>query len=485
MAARSRLPLARSLLAKLLVGTLGPTTIVLFAFAFWAHEEARSALEEALGRRLGAAAAGAALLVLPEQILAIGPGDEELRTYARLRTSLELARSTLNVRRVAFVAADLTGRGDSDGLIPLGGVAHELRVDAVEIERAARGTPVASPLFLGKDGRPYMRAYAAIFPQGTHLDPAAPPQARPVGYAVVEASADTIAALGRLRRNIFVVGAVGLGVIVIVGVMISRHLTGPLGRLADSAARIGAGDLTNAVTVETRDEVGQLAARLDEMRVALRMRDERLQMMLAGIAHEVRNPLGGLQLYAGLLRESLTGDADRLADVARIDREIRHLEQVVTDFLEYARRPRSHVAKESVGELFTEVSDALARPAALCLEVEPGLCAEIDRAQLRRALINLGRNALAAAGADGKVILSARRTAERPGRIEIEVRDSGPGVPADLRDKIFEPFFTTREKGTGLGLAFVREIVRDHGGEIAVGDAAEGGARFHFDLPAA
>ena len=67
--------------------------------------------------------------------------------------------------------------------------------------------------------------------------------------------------------------------------------------------------------------------------------------------------------------------------------------------------------------------------------------------------------------------------------MRLEVRDDGPGVPAELREQIFTPFFTTREKGTGLGLAFVREIVRDHGGEVAVADAPGGGSVFSFDLP--
>ena len=109
--------------------------------------------------------------------------------------------------------------------------------------------------------------------------------------------------------------------------------------------------------VETRDEVGQLAARLDEMRAALRARDERLQMMLAGIAHEVRNPLGGLELYAGLLREGLAGQPERLAEVARIEREIGYLKNVVTDFLEYARRPRPELAPLPLPELLNEVAE--------------------------------------------------------------------------------------------------------------------------------
>src|SRR5687767_13879151 len=90
--------------AKLLVATLGPTLVALVGFGFLAHEVARRTLEEELGRRLGAAAAGAALLVLPEQIRAVGVGDESSLTSARLRASLERAQRTFGLRRVALVA---------------------------------------------------------------------------------------------------------------------------------------------------------------------------------------------------------------------------------------------------------------------------------------------------------------------------------------------------------------------------------------------
>jgi signal transduction histidine kinase len=234
--------------------------------------------------------------------------------------------------------------------------------------------------------------------------------------------------------------------------------------------------------------VGWLAARLDDMRAALRARDERLQLMLAGIAHEVRNPLGGLELYAGLLREGLSHEPERLAELARIEREIKYLENVVTDFLEYARRPRPELAPVPLRPLLDEVVEVAAagRPgagvgASVAVDAPGELVVLADRGQLRRAFLNLLRNAISAAGASGKVVLAARA---EPGQVACEVRDSGPGVPPELRGKIFEPFFTTGEKGTGLGLAFVREILRDHGGEVQVDTAAEGGARFRFRLPA-
>ena len=99
-------------------------------------------------------------------------------------------------------------------------------------------------------------------------------------------------------------------------------------------------------------------------------------------------------------------------------------------------------------------------------------------------MLNLAKNAVVAAGSAGRVILAAGADPNAPSRITWEVRDSGPGVSGAIRDKIFTPFFTTRERGTGLGLAFVAEIARDHGGLVSVDQAREGGARFCFTTAA-
>jgi signal transduction histidine kinase len=298
------------------------------------------------------------------------------------------------------------------------------------------------------------------------------------GWVVVEGSADAFAALAGLRRQMLLGGAAGAALIVFLSVLVAARITGPLARLAAAAERIGRGDLAAAVPIETRDEIGQLAARLDEMRAALAARDERLQMMLAGIAHEVRNPLGGLELYAGLLREGLAGQSDRLAELGRIQREIQHLEAVVSEFLDYARRPAPQPERFPARALLAEVAELCATSGTrVLLEAAPDLTALADRGQIRRALVNLARNATTAAGPAGTVVLGAVAAG---GRLQWEVRDSGPGISDDLRDKIFAPFFTTREKGTGLGLAFVRDIARDHDSAVTADRAPEGGARFHF-----
>ena len=462
-----RLPRGR-LLAKLLVAMLVPALLALALFGAAAHEVARRVLEQELGRRLATAATSVAMLVLPEQLSAIAAGDEQSNTYANLRHRVEQARERLAVRRVMLVARDLTLRADSENMLSLGARVHELGADAPEMEKAGAGQATASPLFIGRDGLPYKRGYARI---GT------------TGYAVVEASAQYLDALASFRRWLMVGGILSLGMIVVLAAWFTRRMTGPLERLAAAAERIGQGDLAGAVEVETHDEIGYLAGRLDEMRGALYARDERMQMMLAGIAHEVRNPLGGLELYAGLLREGLAGQPERLAEIARVDREIGCLKNVVTDFLDFARRPALAMETFPVKGLLDEIAE-ISRPATggpvLAVECASDLVAHADRSQLRRALLNLAKNAVVAAGVSGRVVLAAGVELSANARITWEIRDSGPGVPDEIRDKIFLPFFTTRERGTGLGLAFVAEIARDHGSVVSVDLGPEGGARFRF-----
>jgi len=288
--------------------------------------------------------------------------------------------------------------------------------------------------------------------------------------------------LAGFRRWLLAGGAAAMVFIMALAIWFSRRMTGPLERLAIHAERIGEGKLSDPVPVETKNEIGYLAARLDEMRSALAARDERMRMMLAGIAHEVRNPLGGLELFAGLLREGLAGNPDRLSEVARIEREIATLKTVVNDFLDFARRPAPMMEPWPARELLIEVSEVVT-PAGAMVRVEcaADLVVSADRGQIRRALVNLAKNAVAAAPA-GTVVLAARPTADR---VAFAVRDSGPGIPGTDREKIFTPFFTTREKGTGLGLAFVREIARDHGSEPWVETAPEGGALVGFSVASA
>jgi len=468
------------LLTRLLAGTLGPTVLALGAFGLLAHAVAQRMLDDELGRRLALAAAGTAALVLPEQVTALANSDQESLTFGNVRRKLTTAKDRFDLRRVLLVAEKTAGGGyvaqvDTEGRLAPGADAYELGADRFELGRAADGHPTASPLFIGHDRLPYKRGYAAVRDE-----------VAAVGFVVVEASADYLVSLRVFRRQLLLGGAGALGAILGITILIARRMSRPVVHLAAAAARIGRGNLDAPVPVENNDEIGLLARTIDQMRRALKARDERLQMMLAGIAHEVRNPLGGLELYAGLLREALHDRPDRLEEVRRIEREVHYLKVVVTEFLDYARRPAPELTTVSLDQLFAEIRELTADAnVRVDTELDGAATVRADAGQLRRALLNLASNGIAAVErthphGGGVVRLRARRDGAR---VRVTVEDNGPGVAPELRDKIFTPFFTTREKGTGLGLAFVREIVHDHGGEIRVDDGPEGGARFFFDLP--
>jgi signal transduction histidine kinase len=291
--------------------------------------------------------------------------------------------------------------------------------------------------------------------------------------------------LAGFRRSLLALGASSALTLVLLSIIMGRFLVRPLRRLESAAARIGGGDLAGEVVVTSRDEIGLVAETLEAMRRALAARDERMQMMLAGIAHEVRNPLAGMELYAGLLREELPDGGTPREHVARIERELDHLKTIVSEFLEYARRPTPQLDPCDVAGLLAEVCE-LSQPAAQARGVHLELVATAaqvrgDAGQLRRALLNLVSNAVQACsdGAGGRVQVDCRR---QGGEVVVTVRDSGAGIAPELRDQIWTPFFTTKQSGTGLGLAFVREIARDHGARLEVDSAPGRGTTFLLAL---
>jgi signal transduction histidine kinase len=223
---------------------------------------------------------------------------------------------------------------------------------------------------------------------------------------------------------------------------------------------------------------------MDRMRIQLAERDARMQQMLAGIAHEVRNPLAGMTLFAGILHDEIPEGDERRGHVERIRKELGYLERVVNEFLEFARRPRPELADVEIDALFAEVAELASTEAIAIRTHSTELVARADRAQLRRALLNLAKNAVQAAtaadqsGADA-VELSA---AVRGDELELRVWNRGKEIAPETSGKLFEPFYTTREKGTGLGLAFVREIALDHGGRVDV-TSGDGQTTFTIVLP--
>jgi signal transduction histidine kinase len=215
--------------------------------------------------------------------------------------------------------------------------------------------------------------------------------------------------------------------------------------------------------------------------------------LTAGLSHEIRNPLNaaGLQLAVLERRVRRLPPAEQtgaLEPLLLVRDEIRRLDHLLEDLLQYARPRELERGPVDVASLVDRVaqlltSDADERGVSLVRTVEPGLTAIGDESRLREVLMNLVLNALDASERGGEVRVRARRLG--PGELELSVEDDGPGVAAEQQDKIFQPFFTTKAQGTGLGLAIVHSIVTQHRGSLRLASPVRGGAVFLVRLPAA
>jgi two-component system, NtrC family, sensor kinase len=215
-----------------------------------------------------------------------------------------------------------------------------------------------------------------------------------------------------------------------------------------------------------------------------------LGQLAAAIAHEARNALAVIRSSAQSVAEGLPSDADAATRRASgfIVAEIDRLANVIASLLSFARPPRLAAREVAVEALFDQ-AEMLAAPELEAKRIrlmrrsdDPAPTVKADSDLLVQVLLDLLSNAAAAVPAGGEVALEARAVGDG---VEIDVTDSGPGVPDELRARIFEPFFTTRDKGTGLGLAIAKQIVEAHSGHIAVVDRSGGGARFRISLPGA
>jgi signal transduction histidine kinase len=209
--------------------------------------------------------------------------------------------------------------------------------------------------------------------------------------------------------------------------------------------------------------------------------------LAAVVAHEVRNPLGAIFNSLSALRRLVRpeGDAAMLFEI--VGEEADRLDRIVRELLDFARPSLPAFRLEPLEPILEDaLAIALARAEAP-VEVERGLEEALppvpaDAQLVRQAFVNVLLNAVQAMPGGGRLRVGARRDGEA---VRVELCDSGPGVPAELRQQVFEPFFTTRATGTGLGLAVVQRVVQDHRGEVRIEDAPGGGACFVIRLPLA
>ena len=208
----------------------------------------------------------------------------------------------------------------------------------------------------------------------------------------------------------------------------------------------------------------------------------------AGLAHEIRNPIGSIRGSVEVLRESLQpqGDDRRLMDI--VLRESDRLDGIIRDFLDFSRPQRIVRVETDLVDVVEEILLLLANRAPTTIRIardfpEGTVKASVDAGQIRQAVWNLCLNAVEAMP-DGGELRARVRTLTDAGTVEIAVHDTGVGIADADRPRLFEPFFTTKPNGTGLGLAIVHRVAEEHGGEVRVETDRGPGTSFALLLPA-
>ena len=300
-------------------------------------------------------------------------------------------------------------------------------------------------------------------------------------------------ALNGLQRIFLSVGLVTLGIALIVGVLLAVRVAAPLRRIAGTAEKIDAGDLSDRIAVpQARDEVRSLALAFNGMLDRLQDAFARQRRFVADASHELRTPLtvirGQLEVLARSPRIERQ-DIERVTGL--VSGEVARMERLTDDLLLLARGDRGLVSKPSPVEpasLAREVFESMEVTAERSFDVaraDPGelVC---DPDLVSQVVRILTANAIAHTAEGGRVSLSVRQVA---GDWELSIDDDGPGIPEAERDRVFERFYradvsrTRSSGGTGLGLAIAKAIAEAHGGAVGVEASALGGARVFARFP--
>jgi signal transduction histidine kinase len=285
--------------------------------------------------------------------------------------------------------------------------------------------------------------------------------------------------------------------------LLGREAVSPLQRLVDVMRRAEAGDLAVRADEGRPDELGIATRGFDATLAALRRSQAELEAfyrermvradrfaavgeIATGLAHEIKNPLAGLSGALELLAEDLAEDPRKSEIVDEMRHQVARLTHTMESLLSFARPARAKLRATDVNGSLDKVLFLVNQQCrGSNVTIRPGLGESLppvmaDPFQLEQVFLNICLNAIQAMSGKGGVLDVSSRAGD--GNVVVEIEDTGPGIPAELRAQVFKPFFTTKREGNGLGLAISARIVAEHGGHIGYRCPPSGGTIFTITL---
>lgn len=297
-------------------------------------------------------------------------------------------------------------------------------------------------------------------------------------WIAVRESAARFEKLDQLSTLFWLIGLAGVAVTILAGWLMANAIVKPLNRLIKFSAEIGKGNFNADSPSLMHGEIKQLSDAMSKMKNDLSQNQKERENLLAQIAHEIRNPLGGIELLANLVKENKIIDNRDKEYLDSILKEVQSLKRLITSYLNYGRPVPANPEWINPGKVFIEIESIFKnqlKERSISFSFENKLeKIYFDPVHLRNILLNLVANSIYSVSDKGKV--SVISELNNSGWM-ISVKDNGGGITEENLGKIFNPFFTTKKEGTGLGLAISKKLCKENKAEL-IAESVNGGSVF-------
>jgi signal transduction histidine kinase len=447
--------------------------VVLIISGIYLRFHMSNILEKELSQKLTSISATIATELDASIVSLLSPGDETTRTYQNYHEKLTALKSAANLERIVVFSKNGIIWLDTRQEKPIGSPYIRMEFDRYEINKVLKGEKASSILFESHQNLLVKSGYSPLLLDGNVI-----------GIVAVLGNANSLKVIRDIQNNILQIGAFAFVFSIVLAFFISKRITSPLSNLQKAAQKIALGELKHPIQAKSKDEIGFLAETMEEMRRAILTRDERQKAMIAGVAHEIRNPLGGIELFAGLIKDDVD-NPEMQEKLDKILKETRNLKTLVKNFLDYARQPTPEIRSCLVMNCWKEAKELIEdKLDGITLAEKGDAMIDIDPQHCKQIFLNLALNAIQAFTQEQlkKITIHVTKNDEQ---ITIYFSDNGPGISNDNRDLIFEPFYTTRATGLGLGLSMVKNLVEINQGKIKLIESNEKGTAFQLVFPKA
>lgn len=340
----------------------------------------------------------------------------------------------------------------------------QLRLNEKEIsELSIDNTSVSLP-FKGEDGNWYLWGFTRLTKNY---------------WLGIRESASRLEKIDEMTGNFILIGLGGIIFTLLLGVIVAKSISKPIDKLAEYSAKIGEGNFENVLPIGIRGEIKILADALEKMKFNLARNQKEREEMLAQIAHEIRNPLGGIELLAGLTKEDMQNKSMSTDYIQKIINEVNLLKELITSFLEYGKpqppNPENVHLKNIIADTISKLESVI-RLKGIDLKMNLKISTVyFDPFHLQQILLNLLSNSVDWIPGKGKVLIESYTNNDR---WEIKISDNGIGIPPENVKLIFNPFFSTKKNGTGLGLAICKKLCNENKCELSVENIYPAGTMF-------